>query len=57
MRLNGKTALVTRDALLPKSFLGEDMPEMRAKFLTTIPLGRFPTPEDLGNAAAFLCSG
>jgi 3-oxoacyl-[acyl-carrier protein] reductase len=29
---------------------------MRAKFLSTIPLGRFSTPEDLGNAACFLCS-
>ena len=33
-----------------------DTPEMRAKFLSTIPIGRFSTPEDLGNAACFLCS-
>ena len=39
-----------------KTFMGEDTPEMRAKFLATIPLGRFSTPEDLGNAASFLCS-
>ena len=39
-----------------KTFMGEDTPEMRAKFLATIPLGRFSTPEDLGNAACFLCS-
>jgi 3-oxoacyl-[acyl-carrier protein] reductase len=39
-----------------KTFMGEDTPEMRAKFLSTIPLGRFSTPEDLGNAACFLCS-
>ena len=38
-----------------KTFMGEDTPEMRAKFLSTIPLGRFSTPEDLGNAACFLC--
>jgi 3-oxoacyl-[acyl-carrier protein] reductase len=38
------------------TFMGEDTPEMRAKFLATIPLGRFSTPEDLGNAACFLCS-
>ena len=30
---------------------------MRAKFLSTIPLGRFSTPEDLANAALYLCSG
>ena len=41
---------------LLKTFMGEDTPEMRAKFLATIPLGRFSTPEDLGNAACFLCS-
>jgi 3-oxoacyl-[acyl-carrier protein] reductase len=36
--------------------MGEDTPEMRTKFLSTIPLGRFSTPEDMGNAACFLCS-
>jgi len=39
-----------------KSFLGEDTPEMRAKFLATIPLGRFSTPDDIAAAACFLCS-
>jgi 3-oxoacyl-[acyl-carrier protein] reductase len=39
-----------------KTFMGEDTPEVRAKFLSTIPIGRFSTPEDLGNAACFLCS-
>ena len=39
-----------------KTFMGEDTPEVRAKFLATIPIGRFSTPEDLGNAACFLCS-
>jgi 3-oxoacyl-[acyl-carrier protein] reductase len=29
---------------------------MRAKFLATIPLGRFSTPQDMGHAASFLCS-
>ena len=41
---------------LLKSFMGEDTPEMRAKFLSTIPLGRFSPPEDLANAALYLCS-
>ena len=39
-----------------KTFMGEDTPEVRAKFLATIPIGRFSTPEELGNAACFLCS-
>lgn len=38
------------------TFMGEDTPEIRAKFLATIPLGRFSTPRDMGNAACFLCS-
>jgi 3-oxoacyl-[acyl-carrier protein] reductase len=47
---------VAGETPLLKSFMGEDTPEVRAKFLSTIPLGRFSTPEDLGNAACFLCS-
>jgi 3-oxoacyl-[acyl-carrier protein] reductase len=47
---------VAGDTPLLATFMGEDTPEMRAKFLSTIPIGRFSTPEDMGNAAAFLCS-
>ncbi|MCA0929440.1 SDR family oxidoreductase [Ruegeria profundi] len=47
---------VAGETPLLKSFMGEDTPEMRAKFLSTIPLGRFSTPEDMGNTACFLCS-
>jgi 3-oxoacyl-[acyl-carrier protein] reductase len=47
---------VAGETPLLKSFMGEDTPEMRAKFLATIPLGRFSRPDDLGNAACFLCS-
>jgi len=47
---------VAGETPLLKSFMGQDTPEMRAKFLASIPIGRFSTPEDLGNAACFLCS-
>jgi len=47
---------VAGETPLLKSFMGEDTPEMRAKFLSTIPLGRFSTPDDMANAACFLCS-
>jgi 3-oxoacyl-[acyl-carrier protein] reductase len=47
---------VAGETPLLKTFMGEDTPEMRAKFLSTIPIGRFSRPEDLGNAACFLCS-
>jgi 3-oxoacyl-[acyl-carrier protein] reductase len=36
--------------------MGEDTPEIREKFLATIPIGRFSTPQDMANAALFLCS-
>ena len=39
-----------------KSFMGEDTPENRARFLATIPMGRFSTPDDIAAAACFLCS-
>ena len=47
---------VAGETPLLATFMGEDTPEMRAKFLATIPIGRFSTPEDMGNAACFLCS-
>lgn len=55
IRVNAINPVAGETPLL-KKFMGEDTPEMRAKFLSTIPLGRFSTPEDMGNAACFLCS-
>ncbi|QFT79498.1 4-formylbenzenesulfonate dehydrogenase TsaC1/TsaC2 [Roseovarius sp. THAF27] len=55
IRVNALNPVAGETPLL-KSFMGEDTPEMRERFLSTIPLGRFSTPEDMGNAAAFLCS-
>jgi len=47
---------VAGDTPLLKTFMGDDTPEIRAKFLASIPIGRFSTPEDMGAAACFLCS-
>ena len=55
IRVNALNPVAGETPLLA-TFMGQDTPEMRAKFLATIPLGRFSTPEDLGNAAGFLCS-
>ena len=55
IRVNAINPVAGETPLL-KSFLGEDTPEMRTKFLATIPIGRFSTPTDIGNTAAFLCS-
>ena len=41
---------------LLKSFMGGNTPKKKRAFLSTIPIGRFSTPEDMGNAACFLCS-
>jgi 3-oxoacyl-[acyl-carrier protein] reductase len=55
VRVNAINPVAGETPLL-KSFMGEDTPEMRSKFLSTIPLGRFSTAEDMGNAACYLCS-
>lgn len=55
IRVNALCPVAGETPLLA-SFLGEDTPERRAQFLATIPLGRFSTPEDLANAALYLCS-
>lgn len=47
---------VAGDTPMLTTFMGEDTQEKRNQFLATIPLGRFSTPQDLGNAACFLCS-
>ena len=39
-----------------KTFMKEDTDEQRQTMIQTIPLGRLSTPEDMGHAAAFLCS-
>lgn len=55
IRVNALCPVAGETPLL-KSFMGQDTPEIRAKFLSTIPIGRFSTPEDMANAACYLCS-
>jgi 3-oxoacyl-[acyl-carrier protein] reductase len=55
IRVNAVNPVAGETPLL-KTFMGADTPEVRAKFLSTIPIGRFSTPEDIANASAFLCS-
>jgi 3-oxoacyl-[acyl-carrier protein] reductase len=55
VRVNAINPVAGETPLL-KTFMGEDTPEIRAKFLSSIPIGRFSTPGDMGNAACFLCS-
>ena len=55
IRVNAINPVAGETPLLA-TFMGEDTPMIRSKFLSTIPLGRFSTPEDMGNTACFLCS-
>jgi 3-oxoacyl-[acyl-carrier protein] reductase len=55
IRVNAVNPVAGETPLLA-SFMGEDTPEMRQKFISTIPLGRFSTPKDIANAACYLCS-
>jgi len=55
IRVNALCPVAGETSLLP-SFLGEDTPRRREGFLATIPIGRFSTPEDIANAACYLCS-
>jgi len=41
---------------LTAEFMGGDSPELRAKFVASIPLGRMSTPQDIASAAVFLAS-
>ncbi len=49
-------APVAGETPLLATFMGEDTPERRKQFTATIPWGRFSTPQDIANAALFLCS-
>jgi 3-oxoacyl-[acyl-carrier protein] reductase len=55
IRVNALAPVAGDTPLLP-SFLGTDTPEMRAKFIATIPLGRFSKPSDIAASALFLSS-
>ena len=49
-------APVAGETPLLATFMGEDTPERREQFTASIPWGRFSTPQDIANAALFLCS-
>jgi 3-oxoacyl-[acyl-carrier protein] reductase len=56
IRVNCVAPVIGATGLL-ETFMGmPDTPENRAKFLGTIPLGRFSTPADIANACLFLAS-
>ena len=56
IRVVGINPVIGETGLTAEFMGGEDTPELRKKFLATIPLGRFSTPADVANAALFLAS-
>ena len=55
VRVNALAPVAGKTPLL-KSFMGGNTLKKKQAFLSTIPIGRFSTPQDMGNAACFLCS-
>ncbi len=47
---------VAGDTPLLAEFMGSDTPEIRAKFIASIPLGRLSKPVDIANACLYLAS-
>ena len=55
IRVNVINPVAGETALLSE-FMGGDTPELRAKFIATVPLGRLSKPLDVANAALYLAS-
>jgi len=56
IRVNALCPVAGQTPMLKEFMGGEETDEIRARFLATIPLGRFSTPEDLGMASVYLAS-
>ncbi|MCZ6604870.1 MAG: glucose 1-dehydrogenase [Alphaproteobacteria bacterium] len=56
IRVNALCPVVGETGMLATFMGGIDTPEIRQKFIDTIPLGRFSTPDDIAEAAVYLCS-
>ena len=55
IRVNALCPVAGETGMLAR-FMGEDTPELRAKFRASIPLGRLSTPADMASAALWLAS-
>ncbi len=55
IRVNVINPVAGETAML-KDFMGADTPEIRAKFVASIPLGRLSQPSDIATAAVFFAS-
>jgi 3-oxoacyl-[acyl-carrier protein] reductase len=55
IRVNVINPVAGETAMLA-AFMGQDTPEIRAKFVASIPLGRLSQPSDIATAAVFFAS-
>jgi 3-oxoacyl-[acyl-carrier protein] reductase len=56
IRVNTINPVAGETALLSEFMGGQDTPEVRAKFIASIPIGRLSRPLDIANAALYLAS-
>ena len=56
IRVNVINPVAGETPLLAEFMGGADTPEVRAKFIASVPLGRLSRPEDVANAALYLAS-
>jgi 3-oxoacyl-[acyl-carrier protein] reductase len=56
IRVNVINPVAGDTPLLAEFMGGQDTPEIRAKFIASVPLGRLSTPLDIANAALYLAS-
>lgn len=56
IRVNAINPVAGLTPMLKEFMGGEETEEMKAKFVATIPIGRFSTPRDIANAALYLAS-
>ena len=56
IRVNALNPVAGLTPKLTEFMGGEETEEMKAKFVSTIPIGRFSTPQDIANAALYLAS-
>ena len=54
IRVNSICPVIGATGLTAAFMGGEDTPEVRARFIASVPIGRMSTPADIGNACVFL---
>lgn len=54
IRVNSVCPVIGVTGLTAEFMGGEDTPEMRARFIASVPIGRMSTPADVANACVFL---